>query len=190
MALKKSLRNLSEFALNRVNSASDWTGDDDLDDMHTTEGRRKAYAKGRRQTAMEARKARYKFLPNQDVVLSRKYEHLRTIDNDNIMSKDNKLEALILLLKLPHIYKLPEHEQYHIVQQRYPWIDDEDGDIDQFQYEEIQEMVLNMVSIERSHIHDTIPDYDSVLHVLSPSDSSHVFEGQYNLKHVQISRSI
>ena len=159
MATSNRIRNIS-----RVHSHSEWTTDDETDDP-TPEGQQRSAHNDPFHNigTKKGKKHRYKFLPNRDVLLSRKYERLRTIENDNIVSRENKLEALILLLKLPHIYTKPEHEQYRIVQDRYSWIDDEDGDIDQFQFEEIQEMVAHMIFIERQHIYDTIPEYDEVL---------------------------
>ena len=104
----------------------------------------------------------YKVIENEDVVVSKKYEKYQTIANDDIVYKADKIDALILQLKMAHIYTLPDDEQYAIIQQKYPWIDDEDGDIDQFQYEEIQEMVAHMISIERRFMHDTKPRYNEV----------------------------
>ena len=99
---------------------------------------------------------------DEDIELSRKYEKYLTIDNDEIIDKNDKIDALILQLKLPHIYTLPDDEQYEVIQEKYSWIDDEDGEIDQFQYEEIQEVVSHMTAIERRHMYDTIEKYDEV----------------------------
>lgn len=106
------------------------------------------------------RKSTAKVIINEDIKLSRKYEKYLTIDNDEIIDKNDKIDALILQLKLPYIYTLPDDEQYSIIQEKYSWIDDEDGEIDQFQYEEIQEVVSHMTAIERRHMYDTIEQYD------------------------------
>eukprot|EP01083_Nonionella_stella_P164217 542904_1 len=97
-----------------------------------------------------------KVIIGEDVTLSRKYEKYLTIENHEIVDRQDKIDALILQLKLPHIYTLHDDEQYGIIQNKYSWIDDEDGEIDQFQYEEIQEVVHHMTSIERRHMYDTM----------------------------------
>ena len=109
-----------------------------------------------------------KIMPDEALKLSRKYEKYLTIDNDEIVDKNDKIDALILQLKLPHIYTLPEDEQWRIIQEKYQWIDDDDGEVDRFQYEEIQEVVAHMTSIERRFIYDTIEEYDEVMFVTYP----------------------
>lgn len=112
------------------------------------------------QQVVDDPKTQWKLIEDEDVKLTKKYEKYLTIGNDDIVYKEDKIDALILQLKMAHIYHLQDDEQYAIIQERYPWIDDEDGDIDQFQYEEIQEMVAHMISIERHKMYDTKAKYD------------------------------
>jgi len=115
-----------------------------------------------------------KVIIGENVNLSRKYEGYLTIDNDEIVSREDKIDALISLLKLPHIYTLSADTQFEILQEKYPWIDDEDGEIDQFQLEEIQEVVQNMTAVEQRQMYDTTSVYDEdnaeekEKHVLQP----------------------
>eukprot|EP01084_Bolivina_argentea_P311670 539514_1 len=106
------------------------------------------------------RRTTAKIIIDEDIVLSKKYYKYLTLDNDEIIDKNDKIDALILQLKLPHIYTLLDDEQYAHILKCYSWIDDEDGDIDQFQYEILQEVVANMTSIERRYMYDTIAKYN------------------------------
>ena len=109
------------------------------------------------------KKGTAKVIIDEDIALSRKYESFLTIENDEIINRNDKIDALILHLKLPHIYSLADDAQYKIIQEKYPWIDDEDGEIDQFQYEEIQEVVGHMTAIERRYMYDIKENYDEVI---------------------------
>ena len=141
-----------------------------LKDRKTSESSTNANNKQTTQPHTLRQKTTAKIMPDEALKLSRKYEKYLTIDNDEIVDKNDKIDALILQLKLPHIYTLPEDEQWRIIQEKYQWIDDDDGEVDRFQYEEIQEVVAHMTSIERRFIYDTIEEYDEVMfatHILA-----------------------
>lgn len=124
-----------------------------------------------------SRRTTAKPIIDEDLALSRKYEEILTIPPEDIIDKSDKIDALILQLKLAHIYTQPEDKQYEIIQERYQWIDDEDGEIDQFQYEEIQEVVNNMTEVERRHMYDTIQEGNDVKKFLTEEE-----EEEYELE--------
>ncbi len=79
----------------------------------------------------------------------KKFEHqlMQKLTNvESIIGKNNKIDALILQLKLQHIYTLPDAEQCAYILKCYSWIDNGNGDIDQFQYKILQEVVSNMTN--------------------------------------------